>query len=176
MRLRLPAWMPLGVRELRPPPDQRPLVWLSRAALQTMTSDAIRWTPAETGGVILGYEAEGAIVVTSVVLGGPGARRDPHRFSPDAAWQVSQIAQRYVASGRTETYLGDWHTHPRGHLSLSRRDGRTAMRIASSPTARAPRPLMLLLTGDRVGWRGAVWQYEREALVRCRVRRFEAAD
>lgn len=31
-----------------------------------------------------------------------------HSFQPDQMWQPDQIAQHYVASGRRETYLGDW--------------------------------------------------------------------
>jgi integrative and conjugative element protein (TIGR02256 family) len=142
------------------------VVWLPDAALHTVVCEAERRAPAESGGVLLGYwSADREVVVCDVVDGGPGAEHAPDRFVPDPNHQASEVARLYEESGRLHTYLGDWHSHPAGGLSLSRTDVATARRIARSRAARCPRPLMLLTAlGD--GWDVACWVGERRPLGR----------
>jgi len=128
-----------------------------------MVQDASRCAPEETGGVVLGYWVDDSeAVITEHVGPGPDAQHDITGFVPDAQYQRERIAQIYERTGRTHTYLGDWHSHPLGGLGLSRTDRRTARRIAKATDARCPRPLMLLLACDGGHWRGTVW---------CRTRR-----
>ena len=69
---------------------------------------------------------------------------------------MNEIAEHYYASGRVETYLGDWHSHPNGGGRLSSLDRRTLAMIAGFDAARAPRPLMAVLHGGEP-WRLAIW-------------------
>lgn len=48
------------------------------------------------------------------IAAGPRARRARESFEADGAWQEEQLAAAYERSRRTVTYLGDWHSHPRG--------------------------------------------------------------
>lgn len=118
--------------------------------------EASRACPNETGGVLMGYwrhslkehvPQSGCAVVTAAVGPGAMATHAPRSFSPDHDYQDREIAKIYRDSGRIWTYLGDWHTHPRGKGELSRRDERTIHRIATEPLARAPQPVMLILAG-----------------------------
>ena len=139
-----------------------------------MLEEAARRFPHETGGILLGYtEAASRQVVVRVSVG-PGPRAIHRRtgFVPDHEYHERETARIYRASGRIWTYLGDWHTHPRGALSLSRADRRTLARIARSAEARAERPIMIVLAGGSVapsssttmdgsaggGWRAGAWQ------------------
>lgn len=133
--------------------------WLSTDAHQTIREEAANHPLAETGGVLLGYYSPvGSVVVAEATGPGPGARRTADSFHPDAAWQRAEIAARYAASGRINTYLGDWHTHPDGVLSPSPTDIRTLRRIARTAAARAPHPLMAILAPDSNG-SVAIWQH-----------------
>lgn len=133
--------------------------WISTGAEQTMREEAARHPFAETGGVLLGYRSpDGSVVVADATGPGAGARRTADSFHPDVAWQRSEIAARYAASGRINTYLGDWHTHPEGVPLLSPTDRRTLRRIAQTPAARAPHALMAILAPGADGSL-AVWQY-----------------
>lgn len=135
----------------------RPEIWIDSAAVREMVVDAARWAPAETGGVLLGYWVdEAVVVVTAAIDAGPSSTHSEAGFYPDAEYQARRIADLYEASGRHHTYLGDWHTHPAGGIGLSRVDRRTMRRIGRSSDARCPRPLMAVLA-DALDWRLAIW-------------------
>lgn len=123
-----------------------------------MVADADSYFPNETGGVMMGYWApeENEVVITNMIGGGPLARRTRTRFYPDSEFQANAIEEIYVNSGGVRTYLGDWHTHPRGRLALSLTDKCTLRRIANERAARASSPIMVLLAGEDE-WRAAAW-------------------
>ncbi|MGH2833130.1 MAG: Mov34/MPN/PAD-1 family protein, partial [Solirubrobacteraceae bacterium] len=117
---------------------------ISDALAADVRAEAQRHAPNETGGVLLGYRdaSSHVIRVSELVAAGTRARREPHRFEPDGAWQRKRIAERYASSRRTLAYLGDWHSHPLGGQPSSL-DRSTARRIAQAPAARCPHPIML---------------------------------
>lgn len=116
--------------------------------------------PKETGGVLMGYwHGPHCAVVTAAIGPGPDAVHERHHFEPDYPWQLLQIAAHYERSGRRETYIGDWHTHPgaiSGHLSWT--DRRVMRRIINTPAARSVTPLMAILHGKEDDWKLAVWR------------------
>ena len=129
-----------------------PTVWILPTALDDIVAEAIRMAPDETGGLLMGYgDAENGFVVTATVGPGPDAVHAPYRFVPDHAYQEREVARHYRASGRTETYLGDWHSHPTAGAYLSPRDRKTLRSIARDPDARAPTPLMMVVAGKPEG-------------------------
>ncbi len=136
-------------------------LWLAADAVELMIAEAQRTEPLESGGVLLGWAAlEGGDLLAAMMLGpGPAAVHKRARFSPDTAWQRSEIARAYEASGRILTYLGDWHSHPGGGQTPSRRDERTGRRIARSRSARAAAPLIVILSGRQGAWHPAAYRY-----------------
>lgn len=141
--------------------------WLPRLVLQEMIDEADRAYPDETGGVLMGYWASpfDEVVVTHVIGPGPGAVHRRSKFVPDSAYQQEQITRHYERSRQLETYLGDWHTHPRSGARLSRIDRRTLWRIAAAPEARAPAPLMAVLS-HKASWNLRIWRGTRVRLGR----------
>ena len=99
------------------------------------------------------------VVITSLIGPGPEADHGQHYFEPDQKWQLTEIAAHYERSGRRETYLGDWHSHPgaaTGRVSYT--DRRVLRRIINTPQARAETPLMAIFFGDRDGgWNLEMW-------------------
>lgn len=150
--------------------------WIPAVLVREMLGDAQHHAPAETGG---GYWAsDDVVVVTAIVDGGPLAVRSPEGFIPDAAHQATRIADLYEDSGRVDTYLGDWHSHPEGSVSLSWTDRRTIRRISRHRPARCPVPLMIVVGGvdcaavcgvDPDGgdvWELACWSFDRRSTPR----------
>ncbi len=123
-----------------------------------MIAEAIDKAPLETGGVLMGYWADDEVVITDAT--GPGPRAAHHRsmFTPDADFHKDEIARLYRASGRHHTYLGDWHSHPGGGVTLSRLDERTLRTIATAAAARTPNPIMVVIAGNRKKWTPATWE------------------
>ena len=128
-----------------------PPVWFGSRDLAWMAGEAARMAPLETGGVLVGYGGpRDGYLVTAVVGPGPDAVHERHRFVPDAAFHTREVARLYRESGRTEVYLGDWHSHPDGEAYLSSTDRRTLRAVAQSEEARSPCPIMVVL-GGRTG-------------------------
>lgn len=163
----------------------RPVVWLSETAWADLHLEATAMSPQETGGVLMGWWCGPKEAVVDRVIGpGPAAEHEATRFRPDHHWQVGEIARVYAAHDRQVSYLGDWHSHPGEQMPhLSGADRRVLRRIARTPSARAPSPLMLILFGFGVNWQAAAWMgIERRLLgvsmfgaKRATVRRYGSA-
>ncbi len=120
--------------------------------------------PYGTGGVVLGYWGnEREAVVTMVVGPGPNATHKKRSFVPDNEFHTEEIAKYYDLSDRIETYLGDWHTHPKASTYLSWQDEVTLKRIAAFKPARLKKPCMMILGTCPVSL--GVWVHTNEELL-----------
>lgn len=152
----------------------RTRIGIPERVLAAMCREAERCYPRESGGVLLGYidiEDAKRIEVIKQIGPGPDARHEPHRFEPDGEWQAGVIATDYERSGRIITYLGDWHSHPRGGRKPSDLDRSTARKIACSPEARAPHPLIVILYGGPKDWDLSAYRRGRRRLRKARLTR-----
>lgn len=134
-------------------------IWLPSWAMDTMIEDAERWEPQETGGALVGYEITGGAVITDLVDAGPEAVREASAFTPDADYQLAEIGRLYTASGRVNTYIGDWHTHPDASPAYSRVDLAAMKTVSRSAESRCAFPLMLIL-GGKEKWDLIAWRYQ----------------
>lgn len=140
-------------------------VWVAKSCYTEMIHLARNFFPRETGGMLLGYTADnGQAVVTSIIGPGPRAKHTPIRFSPDGDYQQTALEARFHKTNGVETYLGDWHTHPRGAARLSRLDKRTLAKIAATPSSDTAHPIMTVLAGGPSHWKlvGARFLTSRE--------------
>jgi integrative and conjugative element protein (TIGR02256 family) len=137
---------------------EKHVIWISSKILKLCVNEADHHYPLETGGVFMGYWSDPrSAVVTKLIGPGPLAIHEPHNFEPDQEWQIKEIAGHYENSGRRETYLGDWHSHPDAKLAkLSGTDKRVLRKIIDTPAARAPNPIMAILCGKPDDWNIAI--------------------
>lgn len=98
-----------------------------------------------------------AVVITQVIGPGPASSRSTVSFEPDADYQQREIDRIYLDSGRVHSYLGDWHSHPQPSPRPSARDRRTLRAIANTREARAPNPIMGIVT-NQGAWNLALWK------------------
>jgi integrative and conjugative element protein (TIGR02256 family) len=148
----------------------RPLLWISEELLDELTAQANRERPNETGGMLLGWHAEGQSVLAAAIGAGPGARSERDSLLPDGPWQQHRLEEAYEQSGRRITYLGDWHSHPRGPARPSARDRDTAALVARCAAARAPEPLTAIIGRHAGRWRLRCFIYIDGRMRRMRVR------
>lgn len=125
-------------------PEPPVTAWMAASALALVAKEAARY-PGETGGMLLGYWHGDTVVVACASGPGPAAQRGRIWFRPDQEWQTEYLARTYSVSGRTITYLGDWHTHPGGGVEPSRTDRKTMRAVRREPEARQSRPLMAIV-------------------------------
>ncbi len=118
-----------------------------------MRAQAREHAPRECGGMLLGWETGGQIVVSELVPAGPNAVHARSSFIGDGEWQQGELERIYRASGRRVTFLGDWHSHPRGSRRPSGRDQDTARAVAQADGGRTPEPVTLILCRGTRGWR-----------------------
>ncbi len=109
----------------------------------------------------MGYWAtpQREVVIEHIIGPGPTGHHCRRGFVPDSEWQNNKIASIYEASGRYQTYLGDWHSHPGGLPELSPIDRQTLKQISTHTKARTPYPLMAVIAGDQK-WFLRVWCLE----------------
>ena len=118
--------------------------------------------PLETGGILMGYwGGNNEVIITSVIGPGPKAIHLKRSFIPDNEYHIQEISKHYSSSGRTETYLGDWHTHPKASAYLSNRDKDTLVAIANYKQARLQKPLMMILGTRPFGLKAWIRTYEK---------------
>lgn len=141
--------------------------WISSATWKTLAAEAINRYPLETGGVLIGYWADSnTVVITTSVGPGPASIHSRYAYEHDHAWEASQIALRYQRSARSQTYIGDWHTHPGADSgALSSTDRGSLRCVLGAREARLARALMLVLFGDPNQWGADIWIAEFERAV-----------
>ncbi|MER9262484.1 Mov34/MPN/PAD-1 family protein [Mesorhizobium sp. M0619] len=134
--------------------------WLPNTLIQECADEADTKFPLETGGTLMGWWLSPDTAVVSAMIGpGPGALHERFRFQPDQQWQVEQIAAHYESSGRRETYLGDWHSHPGAPSgALSWTDRGVLRRVIATREARCALPLMMILWGSSGTWQLTAWR------------------
>ena|ERR1700733_7074919 len=134
-------------------------VWLSSDTLSSLTDEADRHYPLETGGALIGYWSDAsAAVVTDFVGPGPASVHRRYSYEHDHVWEADKIASHYNRSGRSHVYIGDWHTHPDATSgNLSGTDRRSIRRVIEFREARTAHPLMLVLFGQPKQWESAIW-------------------
>ncbi|WP_221175684.1 Mov34/MPN/PAD-1 family protein [Rufibacter immobilis] len=152
-------------------------VWLKESAYNAILIETIKKMPLETGGILMGYWGNNnEAVVTAVIGPGSKAIHLKRSFIPDNEYHLEEISSHYADSGQTETYLGDWHTHPKANAYLSGRDEETLIAIANHKEARLPNPLMMILGTKPFGLK--VWThsyvkhffYTKRVISECKIK------
>jgi integrative and conjugative element protein (TIGR02256 family) len=140
---------------------KRTQIHLVNGLIGSLEQEADRHYPNETGGVLLGFadaQKDDQIQIALQVGPGPKAVHKRFRFEPDSNWQQKRIAEAYEKSCRIVSYLGDWHSHPRGGAVPSSIDRATAKEISHFKEARLPHPLILILYGEPKEWKLAAYR------------------
>src|SRR5947209_17503998 len=135
------------------------VAFIPNPLIEQLLNEARRTSPLETGGILMGWQSSNlGCCITDVIGPGPNAKHTSWSFDPDYNFQRQIVASVYEASGRLHSYLGDWHTHPRGTEHLSALDVAALRHIAGAREARCRAPLMLLIVGGP-NWTFKLWQY-----------------
>ncbi len=113
----------------------------------------------EAGGVLLGriVVERPNVVVETVTVPSPDDRRSRFSFFRAERPTQSAINAAWEASGGTQNYLGEWHTHPEDHPTPSRVDRKGWQRLAYE--ARFEQDALFFLIVGRVSI--AAWEVPR---------------
>ncbi|MDF2048861.1 Mov34/MPN/PAD-1 family protein [Arthrobacter sp. Cr_A7] len=129
----------------------------------SLTAEACKAFPKETGGLLMGNWQDRTALITHVIGPGPNADHKDDAFTPDRDWQYGEIDKLFTASKGSIEYLGDWHTHPKGISYPSETDVDLLTSIAISAESRCPRPLMCILSSPtNKSWSERTFLYTRD--------------
>lgn len=140
-------------------------IWIQQEHIEFIWKECHFWFPKETGGLLMGFVSDSNFWITNIVGPGPKAKHESYSYTPDNDFHEDEMARIYHASGRTHTYLGDWHTHPNNGAYLSNRDKKTLKNISENELCRLPKPLMLILSTKPIEFKA--WIYAPRAIISC---------
>ena len=129
--------------------------------MRAITAEAHRSQDGrETGGILLGFDSNGALAITEAGGPGPGAVRTRRTFRRDLghAQRLADLAWRRDGA----QWVGEWHTHPSGDLEPSVLDLRSYQRHLHDPELNLHR-FVALIVGVRAlaPIKAALWVVER---------------
>lgn len=106
----------------------------------------------ETGGILLGYDANefGAPLVMEAGGPGPNAQRRRDFFQRDLNHAQTLADEAFARS--CSRWIGEWHTHPHGTLAPSRKDLRTYRGFLRDPELAFDSLLALIVGASERGW------------------------
>ncbi len=80
--------------------------------------------PNETGGVLLGYYDFNikAVLVVDAMSAPPDSKASPQAFERGIAGLAETVAEASRRTAGIVGYIGEWHSHPRGHSASPSRD------------------------------------------------------
>lgn len=107
--------------------DDAPDVYITDIAAAVIAGEATRSQDGlETGGILLGTDTTGTVVIYDAGGPGPNAKRAPNAFHRDLN-HAQTLAETAWKAHRWQ-WLGEWHTHLSGQLAPSDLDLTSYMR------------------------------------------------
>ncbi len=144
-------------------------VRLTSEAFSTICAEAVVSVDGrETGGILLGFDADESGEALALEAGGPGpnAERGADFFQRDLAHAQQLADDAYVR--HCARWIGEWHTHPRGFLTPSRKDLRTYRDFLRDRELRFLNFLALIVSARDPDWKELVitgWTIERRSIL-----------
>jgi integrative and conjugative element protein (TIGR02256 family) len=89
----------------------------------------------EAGGILVGSYRGPHIEITECSQPLPRDRRSPTLFDRSDPGHHQLASKRWLESGRTSTFVGEWHTHPESLPTPSRIDINTWQKVSRKNTA-----------------------------------------
>lgn len=103
----------------------------------------------EAGGILLGFYRGPHVQIMRCTTPLPADRRLWNRFERRDPGHQEEATRRWRDSGRTMTYVGEWHTHPEAKPTPSFIDKRNWRKIARRHTTG---PLVFAIRGVSGWW------------------------
>lgn len=129
------------------------MVQIARSALERIRREArLSADGLETGGILLGRDAEAGSVPKVLRAAGPGPRAVRRRtfFKRDLDYSTEMAEQAFEDLGAV--WVGDWHTHPGRFVAPSTTDVRTYVDFLTDAELGFTVFLTVVVTEGPGGW------------------------
>lgn len=121
-----------------------PAITINLSAYETMILESSRFFFKETGGILLGSQERGILVITHASGPGPKAKHGYKNFRRDPEYCQEFLNQLYYESSGKISYVGEWHKHywqPQPSLV----DNKSMFEISKTSECRLSDPLLLII-------------------------------
>lgn len=107
--------------------------------------------PDETGGVLLGYHDfnVGAVVLVDALPAPSDSSASPGSFERGTAGLAKSVQDASTRTAGIVGYVGEWHSHPRGHSATPSRDDLIQLAELSLGMHDDGLPALQLIVGDK---------------------------
>ena len=107
--------------------------------------------PNETGGVLLGYFDLNiqAVVIVTALPAPPDSKGSPGGFERGTEGLRERIAEVARRTAGIVGYIGEWHSHPRGHSAQPSSDDLTQLGHLAEQMANEGLPAIQLIVGEK---------------------------
>nr|WP_297352914.1 ThiF family adenylyltransferase [uncultured Caldimonas sp.] len=107
--------------------------------------------PNETGGVLLGYYdfIEQMVVIVDALPEPPDSKASRTGFERGKEGLAPTVQEAMRRTAGNVKYIGEWHSHPRGHSTTPSIDDRIQTAILSLEMASDGLPALQIIVGDR---------------------------
>ncbi|MEJ7791977.1 MAG: Mov34/MPN/PAD-1 family protein [Gaiellaceae bacterium] len=143
-------------------------IWIERAALISILREAQASIDGrETGGLLIGFEAEKGVAITEAGKPGPEAVRRRGFFLRDLEFAERLLQDAFLRTGAV--WVGDWHTHTVSCDRPSTRDAQSYMNLVNDEELAFDQFIALIVTsrsGTFSDARLAPWTACRQGLRR----------
>jgi integrative and conjugative element protein (TIGR02256 family) len=122
----------------------------------------------ETGGVLLGFDADALGEALVMEAGGPGPRAERRGDFFRRDLEHAQALADHAFARTTARWIGEWHTHPHGQLAPSRKDLRTYRGFLRDPELAFDSFVAVIVGPGGEGWqkpRAAAWLIETRRIL-----------
>jgi integrative and conjugative element protein (TIGR02256 family) len=139
-------------------------VRLTHEAVTTIAAEAeVSTDGLETGGILLGFDADALGEALVMEAGGPGSRAERRGDFFRRDLEHAQALADDAFARTTARWIGEWHTHPHGQLVPSRKDLRTYRSFLRDPELAFDSFVAVIVGSGDEGWRrprAAAWLIE----------------
>lgn len=112
----------------------------------------------ERGGLLLGYRRGPHLHIDFATMPSPADRPSRFAFHRNTAGHQSIASERWLTSGGTSDWLGEWHSHPEPNPRPSATDTTEWRRLVQE----AQRPMAFIIFGHVSEWVCIVTPHKRE--------------
>lgn len=144
--------------------DIKPPLALSASVVDILKQEASRKCPKETGGILLGSQMNGQLLITHATGPGPRARHGLASFTRDGSYAQHELCKAIERSDGRVDYLGEWHSHTLA-VGPSWTDQKSMIEISTNTSYQLLDPLLLLVLPDRGACNRRNWKISIYRLV-----------
>lgn len=117
-------------------------VFILDKAYRQIQQEVKRHPHEETGGMLIGFRAPEALIVTEATGPGPKAVHLPLSIRFDEKY-CERKARQIEGRAKSLRYIGDWHSHPFSKLKPSKIDKRS-FNLKAATHYQTPHPIMII--------------------------------